>query len=48
MKFLYAKELNREFLVLGSYYKLKYDNGKELDCRNVLEVFKNCTVEFNI
>lgn len=40
MQFIYAKELKKEFVVLGSFYKLKYSNGKVIDCRNVLEIYK--------
>lgn len=41
MEFIYAKELNKEFLVYGNFYDLKLSSGQIIPCRNVLEIYRN-------
>lgn len=40
MRFIYAKELKKKYTVWSSFYKLIYDDGEEIECRSVLEIYK--------
>ncbi len=40
IRFLYAEELKKKFVVYGSYYDLITFDGEKIKCRNILEIFK--------
>lgn len=43
VKFVYAKELKKEYIVFANFYQLEYNDGKKISCRNVLEIFNMAT-----
>lgn len=39
MKFIYAKELKKDYIAYGSFYNLHYSKDKIIKCRSVLEIY---------